>query len=80
MWFSGIIAITNSNGDSATPWKIPLWIFTSAQRFPPAVSSTSDFGIKQAGKDLPAVKLGTASLISEGFFFVVVSWRVANEG
>ena len=34
--FSGIIAITNSNGNSASLWKIPLWIFTSGQLFLPA--------------------------------------------
>ena len=31
MWLSGIIAIMNSNGDSASPWKIPLWAFASAK-------------------------------------------------
>ena len=30
MLLSGIIAITNSNGDSANPRNIPLWIFASA--------------------------------------------------
>ena len=30
----------NSKGDSASPWKIPLWIFISAKLLPPAVSST----------------------------------------
>ena len=40
MWLSGIIAITNSNGDSASPWNMPLWIFTSAKIFPSAVNST----------------------------------------
>ena len=34
-WLSGINAITNSNGDSATTWNIPLWIFTSAKLYPP---------------------------------------------
>ena len=43
IWFSGIIAITNSNNDSASPWKIRLWIFTSVKLFPPAVSSTLQF-------------------------------------
>ena len=33
MWFSGIIAITNSDGDSTSPWNIPLWIFTLAKIF-----------------------------------------------
>ena len=37
---SSIIAITNSNGDSATPWYIPLLIFASAKHFPPVVNST----------------------------------------
>ena len=40
MWFSGIMAIMNSKGDSASPWKMPLWIFVSAMLLPPAVSST----------------------------------------
>ena len=39
-WLSDIIAIINSNGDSASPWNIPLWIFASAQLFLPAVNST----------------------------------------
>ena len=33
MWVSGIIAIMNSRGGSASPWKIPLWIFVSAKLF-----------------------------------------------
>ena len=40
---SGIIAITNRNGDSASPWKIPAWIFTSVKLIPPDVSSTLQF-------------------------------------
>ena len=40
MWLSGIIAITYSDGDSASPWNIPLWIFTTAKLFPPAVNLT----------------------------------------
>ena len=40
MWFSGIMAIMNSKGESAAPWKMPLWIFVSATLLPPAVSST----------------------------------------
>ena len=43
MWLSGIIAITNSNDDSASPWKISLWIFTSVKLFPSAVNSTVQF-------------------------------------
>ena len=39
-WLSGIIAITNSNGDSTSPWNIHLWIFASAKLFSPAVNST----------------------------------------
>ena len=34
MWFSGIIAITNSNDDSASLWKIAFWILTSTKFFP----------------------------------------------
>ncbi len=40
MWLTGIMAITNSNGDSASLWNMPLWIFTSAKLYPPAVNST----------------------------------------
>ena len=40
MGLSDIIAFINSNDDSASPWNIPLWIFTSAKLFPPAVNST----------------------------------------
>ena len=40
MWFSDILAIMNSKGDSASPWKMPLRIFVSAMHLPPAVSST----------------------------------------
>ena len=40
MWLSSIMAIMNSKGDRASPWKIPLWIFASANLLPPAVSST----------------------------------------
>ena len=34
------MAIMNSKGDRASPWKIPLWIFASVNFLPPAVSST----------------------------------------
>ena len=34
------MAIMNSNGDSASPRKIPFWIFVSAKLFPPAVNFT----------------------------------------
>ena len=40
MWLSNIMAITNCNGDSASPWNMPLWIFTSAKLCPPPVNST----------------------------------------
>ena len=43
MWFSVIMAIVNSMSNSASPWKIPLWIFVSAKLFPPAVNSTLQF-------------------------------------
>ena len=39
MWVRGIIAVMNSNVDSASPWNIPLWIFVSAKVLPPAVNS-----------------------------------------
>ena len=39
IWLSGIIAIMNNNGDNASPWNIPPWIFDSAKLFPPAVNS-----------------------------------------
>ena len=34
------MTIMNSNGDSASPWEIPLLIFISAKALPPAVNST----------------------------------------
>ena len=40
MWLRGIMSSTNSNGDSASPWNMLLWIFTSAKLFPPTVNST----------------------------------------
>ena len=40
MWLSGIIAIMNGHGNSASPRNIPLWIFASAKLFHPAVNST----------------------------------------
>ena len=39
MWLSGI-AITNINSDSASPWNMLLWIFTSAKLFLPTVNFT----------------------------------------
>ena len=42
MRFSCII-ITNSNGDSASPRKIPLWIFSFAKLLPFAAYSTLQF-------------------------------------
>ena len=40
LWLSGIMAIMNSKGDRASPWKTPLWIFASGNLLPPAVNST----------------------------------------
>ena len=40
MWLGGIIAITNSRCDMASPWKISLWIYTSVKLFPYPFSST----------------------------------------
>ena len=40
MWLSGIIAITNSYADSASPLNMHLWIFITAKLFPPAINST----------------------------------------
>ena len=40
MRLSGIIAIINSNGDSASPWNKPLWTFASAKFLSPTTSST----------------------------------------
>ena len=40
MWLSGIMAIMNCNGDSVSPWNIPLWIFASTKLLPLAVNST----------------------------------------
>ena len=34
------MASTNNDGDSASPWNMPLCIFTSAKLCPPAVNST----------------------------------------
>ena len=45
MWLSGIIAITNSNVESTFSWNIPLWIFTSARLFPPAINFTLQFSL-----------------------------------
>ena len=38
-WLSGIMAIMNSNGESASPWNILLWIFASAKIPSPAFHS-----------------------------------------
>ena len=40
MWLSGIMAIMNNTGNSASPLKIPLWILVSTKLRPPAVNST----------------------------------------
>ena len=42
-WLSSTNAITNSNGDSVSPWKIPLRIFTSVKFFPLTFSLTLPF-------------------------------------
>ena len=41
MFLRGIIAITNINGGSVSPGKIPLSIFTTARTIATAVSMTS---------------------------------------
>ena len=43
MILSVIIAIRNRNGDSASPWNSPLWIFPSVKLSPPAVNITLRF-------------------------------------
>ena len=43
MWLNGIIAIKNSNGESASPWNRPLWSLTSAKVLSAAVNSTIQF-------------------------------------
>ena len=40
MWVSVIMAITKTNGNSASPSNMPLFIFISAKLFPPTVNST----------------------------------------
>ena len=40
IWLSGIIPITNSNGDNVPPLNIPFWIFVSYKLFLPVVDST----------------------------------------
>ena len=47
MWLRGIEAIMNSKGDSASPWKISLWIF-----FPEAFSSCCQTLTKRLEKKL----------------------------
>ena len=37
---------TNSNGDTASPWKIALWIFPSTNLFPHAVGFTRQFSME----------------------------------
>ena len=43
MWMSSIIALSNSNGKIVSLGKIPVWIFTSAQVFPPAINLNHQF-------------------------------------
>ena len=40
LWLKRIMAIMNSKGDSASPWKIPLCVVVSTKLRPPAVNST----------------------------------------
>ena len=40
---SGVIDITNSNGDNVSPWNILLWIFTSAKLIPTTHNSALQF-------------------------------------
>ena len=42
-WLNGINALTNNYSESASPWKIALWIFTTAKLFPFAVISSFVF-------------------------------------
>ena len=46
MRLSGLIIITNRNGKSASPWKMPHWIFASAKVFLSVVNSTYQFFMK----------------------------------
>ena len=43
MWLSDIINITNSSGDRASPWNIPLRIITSVKLFPSNFSLALQF-------------------------------------
>ena len=43
MELSDIIAIINSSSKSESPWKMFLWIFTSARVYPLAVNSIFQF-------------------------------------
>ena len=43
IWLRGIITITNSTEDNASPRNRLLWIFTLVKLFPPTVSSTLHF-------------------------------------
>ena len=40
MWLSDIMVTMSSNGDSASLWNIPLWIFASVKLLPSTVNST----------------------------------------
>ena len=51
MWLSGVMAIMNSNGDRASPWKIPQWIFVSAKVLSSAVNSTLQVFMVLSGND-----------------------------
>ena len=49
---SGINAITNSNGDNLSPWKIPRLIITSPSNFPFDVNSMHHFSIASLSRFL----------------------------
>ena len=44
VWLNWIVAIINSNGDSASPRNLPHWIFASAKLLPPNVNSPGFHG------------------------------------
>ena len=44
-WLSNIIAIATNSGQSESPWKITIWIFTPARAWPPAINSTLQFSM-----------------------------------
>ena len=80
MWLSGIIGITNNNGDSASPWNLPLWIFTSAKLFPPVVVSTHQ--VRMIFSINCTTWLGIIIIIIQSFShqckLMVFHWRLNN--